>query len=84
LDNAINVLAKPGAKNFVDGAYEAKGDTVGELINYMTSKGLKFAQATPGYEPYYTAFYQKFVAYDISLSRLVGDQSTYMYSPPKK
>jgi hypothetical protein len=84
LDNAISVLSKPGARNFVDGAFSAQGETVGELITYMTSKGLRFARATPGFEPSYTAFYQNLVTYDISLSRLVGDQSTYMFSPGKK
>ncbi len=84
LDNAIDVLSRPGGRNFVNGVFEARGETVGELISYMTSKGLRFAQATPGFESIYTAFYQKLVAYDISLSRLVGDQSTYMFSPPKK
>jgi hypothetical protein len=82
LTDTINVLAKPGAKNFVDGTYAAKGSTVGELIEYMTSKGLRFAQATPGYEPYYLGFYQQMVTYDIGLSRLVGDQSTLSFQPP--
>ena len=84
LDDAVNTLAKPGAKNFVDGAYAAKGDSVGELVRYMTSKGLKFASATPGYEPYYTAFYQQLVTYEIGLSRLVGDHSTHLYSQARK
>jgi len=84
LEKSIEVLAKPGGKNFVDGTYSAKGNTVGELIDYMTSKGLRFAKATPGYEPFYASFYQSLVTYDIGMSRLVGDQSTYMYSAPKK
>ncbi|MCE9531037.1 MAG: hypothetical protein K8T89_07920 [Planctomycetes bacterium] len=78
----VEILAKPGAKNFIDGTYAAKGSTVGELVDYMTSKGLKFAPATSGYEPYYTGFYQSMVTYDIGLSRLAGDQSTMMFQPP--
>ncbi len=82
LNDSIDTLAKPGAKSFVDGTYSAKGDTVGELIDYMTKKGLRFARSSPGYEPNYLGFYQQLVTYEIGLSRLVGDQSTSMYQAP--
>lgn len=86
LENTVELLAKPGGKNFLDGTYAAQGNSVGELIDYMTQKGLTFAPATPGFEPIYVGFYQQMVTYDISISRLIGDQSTMMYqpTPPKK
>jgi len=84
LNDTVQLLGKPGAKNFVDGTYSAKGSSVGELLDYMTSKGLRFAPATSGYEPYYLGFYQQMVTYDIGLGRLVGDQSTVMYQGPPK
>jgi hypothetical protein len=85
LEDAVNILGKPGAKNFLDGTYAAKGNTVAELVDYMISKGLKFAPASPGFEAYYLGFYQSLVTYDISISRLVGDQSTMSFQPtPKK
>jgi hypothetical protein len=84
LEDAVNIMAKPGAKPFIDGGYSAQGSTVGELVKYMTNKGLKFSSATPGFEPYYTAFYQRLVTYDIGLSRMVGDHSTHLYSEMKR
>jgi len=85
LTDTINTLAKPGAKNFLDGTYAAKGNTVSELVDYMISKGLKFARATPGFEPYYSSLYQQLVTYDIGLSRVVGQQqqSTIRTQGPK-
>jgi hypothetical protein len=87
LGNTIETLAKPGAKNFLDGAYAAKGDTVEQLVTYMISKGLKFCQATPGMEPNYYTFYQHLVTYDISVSRMMGSQpqsQSSMQWPPQR
>jgi hypothetical protein len=72
LGDTITSLSKPGAKNYLDGTYSAKGDTVRDLVDYMTSKGLTFAKATSGSEPYYTALYQQLVTYELGLNRLVG------------
>ena len=71
LTDTVEVLSKPQAKKYLDGTYAAKGDTVGDLLAYMTGKGLKFARATPGSEQYYAALYQSLVTYELSLSRLV-------------
>lgn len=72
LGDTVEVLSKPEAKKFMDGTYSAKGETVGDLLAYMTGKGLKFARATPGSEPSYAALYQALVTYELSLNRLVG------------
>jgi len=84
LNDTVNTLSKPGAKNFLDGTYAAKGNTVGELVDYMISKGLKFAKATPGFEPYYSSLYQQLVTYEIGLSRVVGQQQSAMQGPVRK
>lgn len=72
LNDTVATLSKPGAKNYLDGTYSAKGDSVRELLDYMTGKGLRFAKASTGYEPYYTALYQQLVTYELGLARLVG------------
>jgi hypothetical protein len=35
----------------------------------MIGKGLKFAKATPGDEPYYEALYQQLATFEIGLNR---------------
>jgi len=75
IDNSIETLAKPGAQYYVNGDYAAKGESVSELVDYMMSKGLTFAKASPGSEPYYNAFHQKLAAFEIGLARAAGDQS---------
>lgn len=83
VSNTIDTLNKPGAKNFLDGTYSAKGKSVSELVEYMISKGLKFSQATAGFEPDYLSLYQQLVTYELGLSRLVGQQTTMQWSPPQ-
>jgi len=81
LEDAIGVMGKPGGQNYLNGTYSAKGNTVAEIVDYMISKGLRFAPATPGSEPYYMGFYQQLVTYDISLAKLLGDRSVMTYRP---
>jgi hypothetical protein len=76
LENTIEILAKQGAKNFLDGTYAAKGKTVSELVSYMISKGLQFAAATPGREPDYYSLYQQLVTYDLGIARLIGERNS--------
>jgi len=38
----------------------------------LSADGLKFAPATPGDEPYYTALYRSILDYDASLMRMIG------------
>jgi hypothetical protein len=84
LEDAVALLSKPGAKNFLNGTYAAKGNTVGELTEYMIDKGLKFAKATPGYEPYYESLYQRLSSYDLAISRVVGTGFDSTASLPPK
>jgi hypothetical protein len=71
LNDTIDVLAKPDGKKFMDGTFAAKGETIGDLMSYMTKNGLKFGRATPGSEAYYAALYQSMAAYEIGLSKMV-------------
>jgi hypothetical protein len=61
LGDAVRVLGRPDAANFINGKYAAKGKTVGDLVRNMG--GLKFAPATPGDERAYKELYEKLVAY---------------------
>jgi hypothetical protein len=70
LKQAVGQMSSAGAANYVNGTWQAKGDSVGELVNYLTRQGLSFAPATAGHENDYTALYQGLIAYDSGLGRL--------------
>jgi hypothetical protein len=70
--NATKLLRAPDIAKTLDGAWQAQGNTVGELVAFMTSKGLKFAPASPGEEPYYTSLQRSLVAYDSSLHQFMS------------
>jgi hypothetical protein len=52
--DAAGLLRDPAAVNYFNGPWEAKGDSVGELVDYLIQKGLRFAPAGEGDEPAYT------------------------------
>jgi len=52
---AAAVFQRPDVSSYLNGAYAAKGGTVGELVRNMASKGLRFAPALPGDESAYAA-----------------------------
>jgi hypothetical protein len=68
--NALKALQQPEAANFFNGKWAAKGDTVADLVRYMTEQGLLFAPAVPGQEAAYTALYQALAHYDIASNLL--------------
>ena len=64
LDDAIKILRQPDAGNYFNQTYSARGNTVGELVRYMTRLDLHFAPATEGDAPAYHALHQVLAAYD--------------------
>jgi hypothetical protein len=63
LDTAVQLLEQPGAADFINGKYAAKGRTVRELVQHMTENGLRFGPASSGDEAAYTALYQALATY---------------------
>lgn len=55
LENAVKVLERDDAANFILGKFAAKGKTVRELLKHMNSLGLVFAPAVSGDEAAYVA-----------------------------
>jgi hypothetical protein len=64
LEDAIRVLGRPDAGDFFTRKYAAQGKDIGELVRNLTSKGLRFAAATPGDEPAYLAVHRALTVYD--------------------
>jgi hypothetical protein len=63
LDSAMRAVRSPSAARLLNGTYAASGGCVAELVQNMTSRGLRFAPATPGNEAPYFALHSAFVAF---------------------
>jgi hypothetical protein len=73
-EDALALLRQPGAGDYF-GAKAPKAKTIGDLVQFMLSKGLRFAPAVPGDEPAYVAAHRALAAYDTSLgSQVVSDR----------
>jgi hypothetical protein len=70
LYEAVRILPEQGAANYLNGQWQARGNTVGDLVNDMTRNGLKFAPATDGGENAYTSLYHYILAYNSALGRM--------------
>jgi hypothetical protein len=72
LDDAIRVLGRPDARDYISRNVAADATDVAELVRNMTGKGLRFAAATPGDEPAYVALHRALVVYDGAGSRVAA------------
>ena len=69
---SVQSLRDPSVAKYLNGAYAAKGATVADLVQQMTSQGLQFAPATQDDRPSYTILYQALLAYDYRLAQLAA------------
>jgi hypothetical protein len=58
LNDGLRILETPDAVSYLTGKYKAQGRTVGDLVRYMSNKGLRFAPAVAGDESAYRALHQ--------------------------
>jgi hypothetical protein len=68
LDDAVSLLKRPDASQFLDGKFSAQGGNVRELVEYMSANGLRFAPAVSGQEGAYSALQNALVQYDVGAS----------------
>jgi hypothetical protein len=66
LNASLNTLQQPNASNYFSKQWTAQGNTVSELVAYMTSQGLKFAPAAPGEEAAYNMLQRMLADYQRS------------------
>jgi hypothetical protein len=67
LNASINALRDPNVSKYFNKTWDAKGNTVAELVDHMTREGLTFAPAAPGQEAAYRALYPALRAYEAGL-----------------
>jgi hypothetical protein len=63
LEGSVAMLVQPGVGPLLSGSQGARGSTVQELVQNMTSQGLTFAPATPGNESAYYALQSALTSY---------------------
>jgi hypothetical protein len=68
LDDAVALLKRPDAAQYLNGKFSAQGKNVKDLVQYMSSNGLRFAPAVSGQEAAYSALQNALVQYDIGAS----------------
>jgi len=74
LYDGIKALREPNAGDIANGKFKLKGNTVAEVVDYMTKNGLQFAPAVAGEEAAYTALQRALAAYGAGVSKLVADR----------
>src|SRR5262249_36630479 len=67
---AANTLQDSNVGNFFNGKWSAKGQTVFDLVDYMSKQGLRFAAAVGGNEPSYIALHRALADYDMALGQV--------------
>jgi hypothetical protein len=73
LDDAVKLLRQPDAGNYFNQTYAAKGQTVAQLVQYMTRNNLQFAPAVEGGEAAYLVLQRALAEYDLAAnSRVVA------------
>jgi hypothetical protein len=69
LKSSIQSFRNPNVASYLNGGIAAKGPTVADLVEQMTSQGLTFAPATQEDQPAYTILYQAMATYDYRLGQ---------------
>jgi hypothetical protein len=72
LNDSFKVLQDPNVASYFSDKYRATGSTVAELVQNMNARGLTFAPAATGEEPYYTTLYSRLASYDYGLHQLAS------------
>jgi hypothetical protein len=65
-------LQRPGSAKLLGGRTGLLAGTVGDLVEQMNRRGVRFAPAALGDEGAYNALYQALLAYDVGLTRLAA------------
>jgi hypothetical protein len=72
LDNAVKLFKDPNASNYLSSKWQPRANTVAELVDQMTSQGLRFAPAAPGEEAAYTSLQRAMATYDTRFNQMVA------------
>jgi hypothetical protein len=71
LGDAVRVFEKGRAGEYIKGNFALKGNNVGEMLEFMTKNGLRFAPATANEQRAYLALHRALVNYDVGANSAV-------------
>jgi hypothetical protein len=74
LFDGIKALREPNVGDFAAGKFKLKGNTVSDLVDYMTRNGLQFAPAVAGEEAAYLALHRALIAYSAAANNMSADR----------
>jgi hypothetical protein len=80
--DALALVKKPGSGEYFN-AKALKGKTVGELVQYMLNRGLRFAPALPGDEPAYVAVHRGLIVFASNVNPQVATEQRPAPEPEK-
>jgi hypothetical protein len=63
LDATLSALQRPDVSNYLNGAWQARGDTVAQLVANMTGQGVRFGPAGQADQSSYTALHRGMATY---------------------
>jgi hypothetical protein len=86
LESSMRMIRSPNAAQFLDGTFAASGRDVPELVANMTSRGLRFAPATPGNEAAYFGLQNALVSFAAGAESNQGFRATFdpLVQAPRK
>jgi hypothetical protein len=67
--DAVAALSDPKVGSYFNQSWSGKARNVAELVNFLSRSGLRFAPATPGDEPAYTALHRALADFDAGLQQ---------------
>jgi hypothetical protein len=74
LRDGLKALREPNAADFANGKFKLKGNTVQDLVEYMTKNGLQFAPAVAGEEAAYVALHRALAAFSQAGANLQAER----------
>jgi hypothetical protein len=74
LHDGLKALKEPNAADFANGRFKLKGNTVADLVEYMTRNGLQFAPAVAGEEAAYVALHRALAAYSAAMANAAAER----------
>ena len=74
LYDGLKALKEPNAADFANGKFKLKGNTVADLVDYMTKNGLQFAPAVAGEEAAYVALHRALAAYSAAMANAAAER----------
>jgi hypothetical protein len=83
LNDTFKTLQDPASAQYFDRSWLDQGSTVGELVDNMTKKGVKFAPATGTGKAAYTALHSAMVEFDNGMAQLVAMKTKDAGGPEK-